>query len=69
MTIYVNDGTNKEVKEVLVKDGGSWKQVNEVYIKDDGSWKLAHGVTPITLTGDSDGLIKDFNLCKNYKIR
>ena len=62
MTIYVNDGTNKEVKEVLVKDGGSWKQVNEVYIKDDGSWKLAHGVTPITLTGDSDGLIKDFNL-------
>lgn len=63
MTIYVNDsGLNKEVKEVLIKDSGVWKQATEVYVKESGVWELVHGVTYITLSGDSDGLIKNFNL-------
>ncbi len=68
MTIYVNDGTNKEVREVLVKSSGVWKQVNEVYVKNSGSWELVHGVTYVSLSGDSDGLIKDFNLATHLSI-
>jgi len=62
MTIYVNDGANKEVRQVFVKTGGVWKSANEVYVKHSGSWELVHGVTYVSLSGDSDGLIKNFNL-------
>ena len=62
MTIYVNDGTNKEVMQVFVKTGGVWKSANEVYVKHSGTWELLHGVTYVSLSGDSDGLIKHFNL-------
>mgnify|MGYP003670861695 FL=1 len=62
MTIYVNDGTNKEVMQVFVKTGGVWKSANEVYVKHSGAWELVHGVTYVSLSGDSDGLIKNFNL-------
>jgi len=46
-----DDGTFKEVKEVLVKDGGVWKQVNEVYAKTAGTWELIFGVTYVSLSG------------------
>ena len=62
MTIYVNDGANKEVRQVFVKTGGVWKSANEVYVKHSGAWELVHGVTYVSLSGDSDGLIKNFNL-------
>ena len=62
MTIYVNDGANKEVRQVFVKNGGVWKPAIEVYVKHSGTWELVHGITYVSLTGDSEGFIKNFNL-------